>query len=366
VRRRRREHRRRRAARATWFRAALVVLLALACAVDEPPSGGPEDRDAPKVAETVPASDSTGVDPASNIAITFGENMTRARVERLVTVQPPITIERVRWEGKTLIIEPQGGLQRDTTYVVRVKPGYRDRHGVTGTQTREFAFATGANLDTARISGKVLFKREPSGKAVVRCFRLPRETDFHPEASRPDRETTTARDGTFSLRYLPSNDARFVVMAYIDQNGNATFEKTEPYAVVPDTIVLAPMVPNVSDVRIAVIDPNEPALVKGIVVNETGIDSLLATVALYTTRDSTDVQYFVRCDSSGTFEFARVKPGGYRMWTFLDIKADSVRGDYDCGAATPCREPWATLPDSLLVEPGATVDVGKLVLRKPQ
>ncbi|HXV13507.1 MAG TPA: Ig-like domain-containing domain [Candidatus Krumholzibacteria bacterium] len=347
-------------------RAALAVLLALACAVEEPPSGGPEDKAPPAVVETTPSADSTGVDPASPIAITFGEKMTRARIERLVTVQPPIEIERVRWEGNTLVIEPRGGLQRDTTYVVRLKPGYRDSHGVTNTAGREFAFATGdAPLDTARISGTVLFKREPSGKAMVRVFRVPREADFRADAARPDREVATRRDGTYTLGHLPANDARFIVMAYIDQNGNAAFDKaSEPFTVLPDTLVLTGAVTEVAGVQIGVIDPNEPGLVRGTVANQTGIDSLLATVSLTATRDSTRVQYLVRCDTSGAFEFARVKPGGYRLWAFLDLRADSARGHFDCGDTLTCPEPWATLPDSLSVGPGATVDVGTLVLRR--
>ncbi|MCI0452037.1 MAG: Ig-like domain-containing protein [Candidatus Latescibacteria bacterium] len=347
-------------------RAAFAVLFALACAVDEPPSGGPEDKTPPGVVGTTPSADSTGVDPESPIAITFGEDMTRARMERLVTVQPSIEIERVRWEGNTLVIEPRGGLQRDTTYVVRLKPGYRDSHGVANTGGREFAFATGlAPLDTARISGTVLFKRQPSGKAIVRGFRVPREAEFRADAARPDREAATGRDGRFTLGYLPANDARFVVMAYIDQNGNGAFEKAgEPYTVLPDTFALTAAVSEVEGVQIGVIDPTEPGVVRGAVANETGIDSLLATVSLTATLDSTRIQYLVRCDTTGAFEFARVKPGGYRLWAFLDVRADSALGDFVCGDSLTCREPWATLPDSVTVGPGATVEVGKLVLRR--
>lgn len=291
--------------------------------------------------------------------------MTKARVERLVTVQPPIEIERVHWDGRTLVIEPRGGLQRDTTYVVRLKPGYRDRRGVTGTAAREFAFATGASLDTARISGTVMFKREPSGKSMVRVFRVPRDPTFRPEAARPDREVATAKDGTFALHYLPANDARFVVMAFVDRNGNGTFEgATDPFTVLPDTIVLTPMVREVSGVRITVIDPTEPGSVRGTVANETGIDSMLATVALYTARDSIHAQYLARCDTTGAFDFASVKPGAYRLWAFLDLRSDSLRGDYECGEPAPCLEPAVAWPDSLVVAPGGRFDAGRLVLRR--
>ncbi len=348
--------------RAACFAAAMAVL-ALACAVQEPPSGGPDDKTPPSVAGTTPNADSTGVDPASKIAITFAEDMTRQRVERLVTVQPPIEFDKVSWDGRTMVIHPRGGLQRDTTYVVRLKPGYKDRHGVSGLSAREFAFATGASLDTARISGTVLFKREPTGKGVVRAFRVPRDSTFRPEAVRPDRETGTARDGTFRLRYLPSNDARFVVMAFVDQNGNGTFDKAEPFTVLPDTITLTPRVTEFAGVQINVIDPSERGFVRGTVVNETGVDSVRALVALYAPRDTTRAEYLARCDSAGAFALVQVKPGAYRLWAFLDLAADSVRGEYACGAAK-CREPSVAAPDTVVVGPGATVDVGKLVLKR--
>jgi uncharacterized protein (DUF2141 family) len=345
--------------------AAIVVPAAIACAISEAPSGGPEDRAPPAVVATVPAADSTGVDPSSPIEITFGESMTRARVERLVAIQPPITLESAEWRGRTLVIKPQGGLVRDTTYVVLLKPGYRDRHGVTATQPREFAFATGASLDTASISGQVLFRRQPSGKAVVRCFRVPRDTTFVPEAARPDRETTTGQDGGYRLRYLPSNDARFVVMAFQDQNGNGAFDRPgEPFTVLADTVLLAPMVPRVDDIQIAIVDPTETATVSGVVVNETGIDSVFVSVGLFALVDSTRAARFARCDSAGAYTVAKVPAGAYRLRAFLDLKADSTCGEYECGEP-PCLEPCATLPDTLTLAPGASLKVErKLVLRR--
>lgn len=343
----------------------VVVAFALACAVSEPPSGGPEDKDPPAVVGTTPAADSTGVDPSSPIAITFGEHMQRARVERLVSVQPPITIDRVRWEGQTLVIEPAGGLQRDTTYVVRLKPGYRDRHGVAGVSTREFAFATGATLDTASISGQVLFKREPSGKSIVRAFRVPRDTTFRADAARPDREVVTQRDGSFRLRYLPANDARFVMMAYVDQNGNGTFDSAnEPYTVLPDTFLLTAAVPKREGVRVDIIDPNEPGSVAGEVANETGIDTVRTSLGLYGLGDSTRAEYLTHADTLGAYAFSKVKPGTYRLWAFLDLRADSIPGTYPCELPEGCREPSLLLVDSLLVSPGGSVSVPRLILKR--
>jgi len=355
--------RRRARALSAWAAAALAV----ACAVQEAPSGGPEDRNAPSVAATIPTRDSVGVDPASDIAIAFSEDMTRARVERLVSTEPPIVPGSIRWRDRTLVIQAEGGLQRDTTYVVRVKPGYRDRHGVPGKDEYQFAFATGAVLDTARIEGAVFFKREPSAKALVRAFRVPRDTAFTAEAARPDRETPTAHDGRYVLRNLPSRDARFVVMAFVDVNGNGSFERaTEPFTVVPDTLVLASANPVVSGLQITIIDPKEPARVHGVVANETGIDSVRATVGLYASEDSSRAVHIAHCGADGSFVVEQARPGEYIVRAFLDLHADSLCGAYPCpgDSARACLEPCVRLAGVLPVKPGAAVEIPRMVLRR--
>jgi len=357
--------------RSRWLQAfgAVLATALLACAVEEAPSGGPEDREAPRVLGTIPARDSSGVDPGSAVAIEFSESMSRSRLERSVTFQPPIVIGDVSWKDNRMLIRAEGGFQPDTTYVVRVKPGYRDHHGVAGTDGYQFAFATGATLDTAHIDGSVLFKREPSARAVVWAFRLPRAVDFVPESGIPDREAATGRDGRFSLRNLPSNDARFLVLSFVDVNGNGYFERvSEPYAIHPDTVRLVPGASVVSGLNITVIDPAEPAVVRGRVSNETGIDSLQAMVALFASADSTRSYALVRCNEAGAYEFAKVRAGEYILRAFLDVRSDSVAASYPCPADTArgCPEPQVRLPGVLTVRPAATVEVPALILRKPE
>jgi uncharacterized protein (DUF2141 family) len=347
--------------------ALLLAALAAACAVSVPPSGGPEDRTAPKVTHTVPRADSAGVDPASPIRIGFSEPMTRTRLERQVVTSPPIRIARVGWEDGALVIYPEGGLARDTTYVVRLKPGFRDQHGVVSESAHEFAFATGAALDSARIEGTVWLRREPAKKAVVRCFRLPGADTLDLEVARADRETAAGPDGRFALRYLPSAGGRFRVMAFADQNGNGVFDRaTEAVAVLPDTFVLAAAVQVVADVKIKLVDPNEPGVVRGRVFNETGIDTARVLAALYAPVDSTRAAYTSPCDSSGAYEFRQVKAGEYVLRAFVDLKADSVAGRWPCPGGPPegCEEPVARLARPVVVKPAGELEAPGLVIRR--
>ena len=340
---------------------------ALACAVSVPPSGGPEDKTPPTVSYSVPRADSTGVDPSSPIRIGFSEPMTRARLERQVTVSPAIRIRKAGWENGALVIEPEGGLARDTTYVVRVKPGYRDEHGVPSTAGFEFAFATGAAIDTARIEGVVYLRREPSKKAIVRCFRLPAADTLDLYTARPDREAATGPDGRFALRYLPNNDARFRVMAFVDQNGNGSYERdSDPVVVLPDTVALTPAVPVVTGLALTAVDPAEPGSVRGVVVNESGADSARVMAGLFAEADSARALYLAVCDSAGGYEFRQVKPGEYALRAFVDLAGDSVAGSWPCpGGGTPgCPEPAARLETAVVVKPGQSVEAPPIVIRR--
>lgn len=356
------------------IRRSMVALVAwavgsIACAVSEPPSGGPEDKAPPTVAATVPRTDSTGVDTKSAIRIRFSEPMRKARIERLVTVSPVIEIARVGWEGDELVIQPAGELVRDTTYVVRVRPDYQDRHGVPGAKWHEFAFATGsAPLDTARIEGKVTLKRAPATKAIVRAFRIAEGDTLDFVKSRPARDTGTDRQGEYGLRYLPSDGARFVVMAFLDQNDNRAYERdSDPAAVYPDTLVIAAATPVITGIDLALVDPKEPGTVKGTVVNESGIDTARVMVAMYDVSDSTRAEYRALCDSTGAYQVASVKPGTYSLHAFVDVKTDSLPGSYPCPSdAKGCAEPAVRRPGVLKVGPGEVITESSLVIRRKE
>jgi methionine-rich copper-binding protein CopC len=346
---------------------AAWLALAVACAVSVPPNGGPEDKAPPSVAKTTPANDSTGVDPKSEIRITFSEPMRQERVERNVVVSPPIEFARVHWDGDVLVIQPAHDLVRDTTYVVRIKPDYQDRHNVPGAQWHEFAFATGtAALDTARVEGKMTLKRAPAGRAIARAFRITGKDTVRVEKDRPDRETTADRNGVFSLRHLPSNGARFLVMGFVDANSNGVYDRDgDPALVYPDTITMLPQNPVVTGIDLELLDPKEPGGVKGTVTNESGADSARVMIAIYDNADSTRAAYRAVCDSTGAYEVKSIKPGAYILRAFVDVKRDSVPGTYPCAEKPKgCPEPAARRPGWLRIKAATTATEPPLIIRK--
>jgi methionine-rich copper-binding protein CopC len=335
-----------------WFVWLLLCGFAASCAIPEPPPGGPEDKTAPEAVATMPVDGTAGISTGAKIEIEFSEKLSGARFDRFVEFSPDVKIAKTRWKGRRLFIEPADPLRPDTTYVVRIRAGFTDAHNVRSERGYEFGFATSASVDTGTISGRVYFRRKPAEKGVVRLFVLPRDSSFVPEAARPDREGVTAGDGTYKLKYLPQRSVPFLLWAYSDDN--AFDRDREVGALFADTLSLDERTGRLEDVDIWIVDPKEPGLVAGRVVNATGVDSLPITVTLAEARDTIPPTYWVRADAAGRYKFENVLKGRYVLHAFLDMKNDSLCGTYPCpgDSAALCDEYCAAYPDSVIVSPG--------------
>jgi hypothetical protein len=338
----------------------------LACAVDAPPPGGPVDETAPGVVGTFPNQDSAGVDPGTEIGFTFSEGMSRARVERMLSLSPEIEIGNVRWDKNTIYIKPAQPLHPDTTYFVTLTPGFRDFHKVPSKRGYQFAFATSAAIDSGTISGQIRFRREPTKNGVVRCFVLPVDSGFNPEAMRPDRQAIADEEGNYELKYLSNTDVSYIVWAFEDKNNNLTFApNNETGMALEDTVVLTPASPFAISVDIFIVDPDEPVTVTGVVVNASGLDTFEVAVALYADSLGAPPVYMVTCDTTGVYTLKNVHAGLYLLRAFVDMKADSICGEYPCldDSSLVCIEPCIEYPDSLVFEPGAEIVLDTLRLQ---
>ena len=143
-----------------------------------------------------------------------------------------------------------------------------------------------------------------------------------------------------------------------------TADSGQPAAAI-DSPAAGSSVPVDDAVTIAIVDPDEPAVVSGRIRNESGIDTSRVSVALFVTPDTTTgappapPTYYTVCDSSGNYELSTVHAGTYRLWAFVDVLADSLCGQYPCGpdSSLSCAEPCVLHPDSVVVQPG---DVRKM------
>ena len=112
----------------TYLPAAVAAAVS-ACAVIEPPTGGPEDTEPPAVVSFSPRPDSAGVSRHTALNIEFSEKVDGESFKDRVRLYPPVEFDKVKVKGRYLEIRFKEPLP-ETTICVHLEPGFKDVHGV--------------------------------------------------------------------------------------------------------------------------------------------------------------------------------------------------------------------------------------------
>ncbi len=206
---------------------ALMTLLAAGCAKQARPPGGPVDRTAPTVIDHSPAADAASVPASAIVTIDFSEAMDRQRVEQAVFVAPRVEID-MEWSGRQLRIQPRGGLTAGRTYVVTVGTDGRDLRGHRLEDSFHLAFATGEQLDSGELEGRIIgANNTPQRGAYVWAYDLA-SFDGRTATDDPAYVTQTGTDGTYRFERLARGQYR--VIGFVDGNRNQQPDFGEPLA----------------------------------------------------------------------------------------------------------------------------------------
>jgi hypothetical protein len=345
---------------------SLGALLIVACAVVQPPSGGPEDREPPYILEVFPAADSTGVRTDTRITIRFSEKVNAATFKERVRLYPPVAFESIDVDGGELRIEFAESLP-ETTITLLLSGGYKDMHGVQNTDNNIFHFSTTEELQAGEISGWLLFKGKADSTGVVKLYQVVADSSISFKVQPESRIAFATRDGSFAFRALPADSARFLLWAFSDKNRDGAFaEEKEFFLLYPDTVLLTSKRRSAREIYINVIDPNEPGSITGRVIDETGL-AILPTVRFSPLLPG-EPPLFARADSTGHFIASKVPPGRYVVSVFVDVVPDSLCGSYPApeDSTVTLKEPCIILPDTLNVEPGGEIGMGIMKLEREE
>ena len=188
-----------------------------------PPSGGPVDREAPRIVSHTPSADATQVAADQLVEIVFSESMNRASVEEAVFIAPAVESE-LSWNDTRLNVVFRQPLQDDRTYVVTVGTGSRDLRRNSLDRSYTFAFATGDQINQGLIVGHVFSDHSPAVGANVWAFDHERLTGRMGSGA-PDYQTQTGKDGSYEFSKLSATGYR--VMAFDDEDRDRSYDPGE-------------------------------------------------------------------------------------------------------------------------------------------
>jgi hypothetical protein len=216
----------------------IVVLLA-GCANQQPPGGGEEDKDAPKVLYQNPRKNTLNY-KGTSIVIEFDEYVDRRSFQDAFKIFPHQKGEiSYDWSGKEVeVILPdlRRKKKEDKTYVVNIGSNLKDIHGNSIKEPIQFAFSTGPQIDKAGISGRVA---NSDGKSItIFAYKLTsNESDYDPTKNSADYITETNPEGSYMLTNLAPGEYRVIAVFDDDRNLLYTSER-ENYGVLTKDMIL--------------------------------------------------------------------------------------------------------------------------------
>ena len=218
-----------------WVASAALLLL-VACAQVGMPSGGAKDETPPTLLSAMPPIGSTNV-TTNSITLVFDEYVRAGQWRAELLVSPPLDgpVDLVV-RGKEVEVIWEEPLEANTTYVWQFGQGIVDVNEGNAAKGLVHAFATGPELDTLSIAGRVVDALDGSGVADMRVMVFPAALalDSVVAGNMPQFVGATDGQGRFEVGYLPEGAYR--VLALKDESRNYAWDPGEQLALGPAAV----------------------------------------------------------------------------------------------------------------------------------
>jgi len=188
------------------------------CANIGMPSGGLKDSIPPVVVRTIPANNQTSFTDKT-IRVTFNELIKTQGLNEKFVVSPPLSKRPIfRMKGKTLIVDLNEELKKNTTYSLDFKDGIVDNNEGNRLRNLRLAFSTGPKIDSLRIVGfvKDAFNLEPVRNTTIILYTGKSDTLVY--KTRPDFIAKTDHQGFFAVTNLPTDTFQVYALSDADNN----------------------------------------------------------------------------------------------------------------------------------------------------
>ena len=203
----------------------IAAAVMYSCANIGNPSGGPIDKTPPIFMRSNPTPNAVNVKDRK-IEIFFDEIVTLKDPSTKIIVSPAQTeMPRMSALGRKVTVELVDSLLPNTTYTIDFSNSIQDNNEGNAIDNFAFAFSTGSDIDSMRVSGYVLDSRtlEPMQSVVVGLQSNLADSAFHKE--KLQRVALTNDRGQFTIRNVSPGSYHIFALKDLDRDykfGNPT------------------------------------------------------------------------------------------------------------------------------------------------
>lgn len=199
------------------------------------PTGGPKDSIPPVVLRTIPVNNALNY-KKKEIQVFFDENISLEKVNENVIISPPQKTQPiVKANARVLTVSIQDDLQDSTTYSILFGNAIVDLNEKNPLPNYTFSFATGQEIDTLQVSGKLINAEnlDPMPGVLVGLHK-----NLHDTAILRDQFTRVAKtddEGRFTIQNI--KEGKYKLYALTDLNRDFYYQPGEGIAFY-DSIVI--------------------------------------------------------------------------------------------------------------------------------
>ena len=216
----------------------VVMFVVLAgCASIQQPQGGPRDLTPPKVIKMVPENETVNFS-AKKVVIEFDEYFRLQNEFKEFSISPELERPPVlKTKQRSLEITFPDTLEQNTTYTMNFGNAIADVNENNVAKNLSYVFATGPELDSLSISGRVTnsLTGEPELDALAFIYPIDRDTLLG--KNKPSIYITTDSSGNYSLKNLRKGTYRLYALK--EKNGDKIYQQNlDEIAFLKDSVVL--------------------------------------------------------------------------------------------------------------------------------
>ncbi|MDA3820105.1 MAG: Ig-like domain-containing protein [Candidatus Delongbacteria bacterium] len=213
-----------------------LLILLFSCAKQGSPSGGLKDTESPEVTDAEPQSGTVNFDE-DHFDISFNEYIQLNNIQQNLIVSPPFSEKpEVKMRGKSIRVVLPEKPQPNTTYSFTFLDAISDITERNTIKNLVYAFSTGSQIDSLRVSGVVTdaLTEEPVADVFVMLHSNPADSMFKKHV--PDYLTKTNKQGEFKFFYL--SPGAYKIYALDDANYSSTFDQPNEKIAFLDSLIV--------------------------------------------------------------------------------------------------------------------------------